>query len=144
MLVLNGFLGRLFPEEDFRLVWRTSHPAHRWDSPFLVSGVQTLSLRCGFLAGLGVGMINAKAISSADIMEDTDRRCWVFMDQQKLSGHRFLTLVVGRLLSQDGCSDLLDLQCGVFSIDRFMHSCPTYGKKEKKQKGKRETETTRL
>ena len=57
MLVLNGFLGVYFLS-DFRLA-RSSHPLYRGTAPFWYQGSITLSLRCGILFGLGVGMINA-------------------------------------------------------------------------------------
>ena len=89
MLVLNGFLERLFPERLQislgLLILSIGGTAPFWYQEY------NFVFAMRILFGLGVGMINAKAIpSSANaIMERHGSRCWGFADQQKLSGRRF-------------------------------------------------------
>ncbi|ORO42674.1 MFS transporter [Streptococcus oralis subsp. tigurinus] len=142
MLVLNGFLERLFPERLQislgLLVLSIGGTAPFWYQEY------NFVFAMRILFGLGVGMINAKAISiiSERYHGKTRIQMLGLRGSAEVVGASILTLVVGQLLSLGWTVTFLAYSAGFLVLILYLLFVP-YGK-EKKETKKKEAETTRL
>ena len=142
MLVLNGFLERLFPERLQislgLLILSIGGTAPFWYQEY------NFVFAMRILFGLGVGMINAKAISiiSERYHGKTRIQMLGLRGSAEVVGASILTLVVGQLLSLGWTVTFLAYSAGFLVLILYLLFVP-YGK-EKKETKKKETETTRL
>ena len=142
MLVLNGFLERLFPERLQislgLLILSIGGTAPFWYQEY------NFVFAMRILFGLGVGMINAKAISiiSERYHGKTRIQMLGLRGSAEVVGASILTLVVGQLLSLGWTVTFLAYSAGFLVLILYLLFVP-YGK-EKKETRKKETETTRL
>lgn len=142
MLVLNGFLERLSPERLQislgLLILSIGGTAPFWYQDY------NFVFAMRILFGLGVGMINAKAISiiSERYHGKTRIQMLGLRGSAEVVGASILTLVVGQLLSLGWTVTFLAYSAGFLVLILYLLFVP-YGK-EKKETRKKETETTRL
>ena len=142
MLVLNGFLERLLPERLQislgLLILSIGGTAPFWYQEY------NFVFAMRILFGLGVGMINAKAISiiSERYHGKTRIQMLGLRGSAEVVGASILTLVVGQLLSLGWTVTFLAYSAGFLVLILYLLFVP-YGK-EKKETKKKETETTRL
>ena len=142
MLVLNGFLERLFPERLQislgLLILSIGGTAPFWYQDY------NFVFAMRILFGLGVGMINAKAISiiSERYHGKTRIQMLGLRGSAEVVGASILTLVVGQLLSLGWTVTFLAYSAGFLVLILYLLFVP-YGK-EKKETKKKEAETTRL
>lgn len=142
MLVLNGFLERLLPERLQislgLLILSIGGTAPLWYQDY------NFVFAMRILFGLGVGMINAKAISIISERYDGKTRIQMLglRGSAEVVGASILTLVVGQLLSLGWTVTFLAYSAGFLVLILYLLFVP-YGK-EKKETKKKETETTRL
>ena len=142
MLVLNGFLERLFPERLQislgLLILSIGGTAPFWYQEY------NFVFAMRILFGLGVGMINAKAISiiSERYHGKTRIQMLGLRGSAEVVGASILTLVVGQLLSLGWTVTFLAYSAGFLVLILYLLFVP-YGK-EKKETKKKETETTSL
>ncbi len=142
MLVLNGFLERLFPERLQislgLLILSIGGTAPFWYQEY------NFVFAMRILFGLGVGMINAKAISiiSERYHGKTRIQMLGLRGSAEVVGASILTLVVGQLLSLGWTVTFLAYSAGFLVLILYLLFVP-YGKEKKETKNK-ETETTRL
>ena len=142
MLVLNGFLERLFPERLQislgLLILSIGGTAPFWYQEY------NFVFAMRILFGLGVGMINAKAISiiSERYHGKTRIQMLGLRGSAEVVGASILTLVVGQLLSLGWTVPFLAYSAGFLVLILYLLFVP-YGK-EKKETKKKEAETTRL
>ena len=142
MLVLNGVLERLFPERLQislgLLILSIGGTAPFWYQEY------NFVFAMRILFGLGVGMINAKAISiiSERYHGKTRIQMLGLRGSAEVVGASILTLVVGQLLSLGWTVTFLAYSAGFLVLILYLLFVP-YGK-EKKETKKKETETTRL
>ena len=142
MLVLNGVLERLFPERLQislgLLILSIGGTAPFWYQDY------NFVFAMRILFGLGVGMINAKAISiiSERYHGKTRIQMLGLRGSAEVVGASILTLVVGQLLSLGWTVTFLAYSAGFLVLILYLLFVP-YGK-EKKEVKKREVETTRL
>ena len=142
MLVLNGFLERLFPERLQislgLLILSIGGTAPFWYQEY------NFVFAMRILFGLGVGMINAKAISiiSERYHGKTRIQMLGLRGSAEVVGASILTLVVGQLLSLGWTVTFLAYSAGFLVLILYLLFVP-YGK-EKKETKKKEAETTRL
>lgn len=139
MLVLNGFLERLFPERLQislgLLILSIGGTAPFWYQEY------NFVFAMRILFGLGVGMINAKAISiiSERYHGKTRIQMLGLRGSAEVVGASILTLVVGQLLSLGWTVTFLAYSAGFLVLILYLLFVP-YGKETKKK----EAETTRL
>lgn len=142
MLVLNGFLERLFPERLQislgLIILSIGGTAPFWYQEY------NFVFAMRILFGLGVGMINAKAISiiSERYHGKTRIQMLGLRGSAEVVGASILTLVVGQLLSLGWTVTFLAYGAGFLVLILYLLFVP-YGK-EKKETKKKEAETTRL
>jgi len=142
MLVLNGFLERLLPERLQislgLLILSIGGTAPFWYQDY------NFVFAMRILFGLGVGMINAKAISiiSERYHGKTRIQMLGLRGSAEVVGASILTLVVGQLLSLGWTVTFLAYGAGFLVLILYLLFVP-YGK-EKKETKKKEAETTRL
>ena len=142
MLVLNGFLERLLPERLQislgLLILSIGGTAPFWYQEY------NFVFAMRILFGLGVGMINAKAISiiSERYHGKTRIQMLGLRGSAEVVGASILTLVVGQLLSFGWTVTFLAYSAGFLVLILYLLFVP-YGK-EKKETKKKEAETTRL
>ena len=142
MLVLNGFLERLLPERLQislgLLILSIGGTAPFWYQDY------NFVFAMRILFGLGVGMINAKAISiiSERYHGKTRIQMLGLRGSAEVVGASILTLVVGQLLSLGWTVTFLAYSAGFLVLILYLLFVP-YGKEKKETKNK-ETETTRL
>ena len=142
MLVLNGFLERLLPERLQislgLLILSIGGTAPFWYQDY------NFVFAMRILFGLGVGMINAKAISiiSERYHGKTRIQMLGLRGSAEVVGASILTLVVGQLLSLGWTVTFLAYSAGFLVLILYLLFVP-YGK-EKKETKKKETESTRL
>ena len=142
MLVLNGVLERLFPERLQislgLLILSVGGIAPFWYQDY------NFVFAMRILFGLGVGMINAKAISiiSERYHGKTRIQMLGLRGSAEVVGASILTLVVGQLLSWGWTVTFLAYSAGFLVLILYLLFVP-YGK-EKKETKKKEAETTRL
>ena len=142
MLVLNGFLERLLPERLQislgLLILSIGGTAPFWYQEY------NFVFAMRILFGLGVGMINAKAISiiSERYHGKTRIQMLGLRGSAEVVGASILTLVVGQLLSLGWTVTFLAYSAGFLVLILYLLFVP-YGK-EKKETKKKETESTRL
>ena len=142
MLVLNGFLERLFPERLQislgLLILSIGGTAPFWYQEY------NFVFAMRILFGLGVGMINAKAISiiSERYHGKTRIQMLGLRGSAEVVGASILTLVVGQLLSLGWTVTFLAYSAGFLVLILYLLFVP-YGK-EKKETKKKGAETTRL
>ena len=142
MLVLNGFLERLFPERLQislgLLILSIGGTAPFWYQEY------NFVFAMRILFGLGVGMINAKAISiiSERYHGKTRIQMLGLRGSAEVVGASILTLVVGQLLSLGWTVTFLAYSAGFLVLILYLLFVP-YGK-EKKGTKRKEAETTRL
>ena len=142
MLVLNGFLERLFPERLQislgLLILSIGGTAPFWYQEY------NFVFAMRILFGLGVGMINAKAISiiSERYHGKTRIQMLGLRGSAEVVGASILTLVVGQLLSLGWTVTFLAYSAGFLVLILYLLFVP-YGN-EKKETKKKEAETTRL
>ena len=142
MLILNGFLERLFPERLQislgLLILSIGGTAPFWYQDY------NFVFAMRILFGLGVGMINAKAISiiSERYHGKTRIQMLGLRGSAEVVGASILTLVVGQLLSLGWTVTFLAYSAGFLVLILYLLFVP-YGK-EKKETKKKEAETTRL
>ena len=142
MLVLNGFLERLLPERLQislgLLILSIGGTAPFWYQEY------NFVFAMRILFGLGVGMINAKAISiiSERYHGKTRIQMLGLRGSAEVVGASILTLVVGQLLSLGWTVTFLAYSAGFLVLILYLLFVP-YGK-EKKETKKKGTETTRL
>ena len=142
MLVLNGFLERLLPERLQislgLLILSIGGTAPFWYQDY------NFVFAMRILFGLGVGMINAKAISiiSERYHGKTRIQMLGLRGSAEVVGASILTLVVGQLLSFGWTVTFLAYSAGFLVLILYLLFVP-YGK-EKKETKKKEAETTRL
>ncbi|MGT2730750.1 MFS transporter [Streptococcus oralis] len=142
MLVLNGFLERLFPERLQislgLLILSIGGTAPFWYQEY------NFVFAMRILFGLGVGMINAKAISiiSERYHGKTRIQMLGLRGSAEVVGASILTLVVGQLLSLGWTVTFLAYSAGFLVLILYLLFVP-YGK-EKKETKKKEAEMTRL
>lgn len=142
MLVLNGFLERLFPERLQislgLLILSIGGTAPFWYQDY------NFVFAMRILFGLGVGMINAKAISiiSERYHGKTRIQMLGLRGSAEVVGASILTLVVGQLLSLGWTVTFLAYSAGFLVLFLYLLFVP-YGE-EKKETKKKEAETTRL
>ena len=142
MLVLNGFLERLLPERlqisMGLLILSIGGTAPFWYQDY------NFVFAMRILFGLGVGMINAKAISiiSERYHGKTRIQMLGLRGSAEVVGASILTLVVGQLLSLGWTVTFLAYSAGFLVLILYLLFVP-YGK-EKKETKKKEAETTRL
>ena len=142
MLVLNGFLERLFPERLQislgLIILSIGGTAPFWYQEY------NFVFAMRILFGLGVGMINAKAISiiSERYHGKTRIQMLGLRGSAEVVGASILTLVVGQLLSLGWTVTFLAYSAGFLVLILYLLFVP-YGK-EKKETKKKEAETTRL
>ena len=142
MLVLNGLLERLFPERLQislgLLILSIGGTAPFWYQDY------NFVFAMRILFGLGVGMINAKAISiiSERYHGKTRIQMLGLRGSAEVVGASILTLVVGQLLSLGWTVTFLAYSAGFLVLILYLLFVP-YGK-EKKETKKKEAETTRL
>ena len=142
MLVLNGFLERLLPERLQislgLLILSIGGTAPFWYQDY------NFVFAMRILFGLGVGMINAKAISiiSERYHGKTRIQMLGLRGSAEVVGASILTLVVGQLLSLGWTVTFLAYSAGFLVLILYLLFVP-YGK-EKKETKKKEAETTRL
>ena len=142
MLVLNGVLERLLPERLQislgLLILSIGGTAPFWYQEY------NFVFAMRILFGLGVGMINAKAISiiSERYHGKTRIQMLGLRGSAEVVGASILTLVVGQLLSLGWTVTFLAYSTGFLVLILYLLFVP-YGKEKKETKNK-ETETTRL
>ena len=142
MLVLNGVLERLFPERLQislgLLILSIGGTAPFWYQDY------NFVFAMRILFGLGVGMINAKAISiiSERYHGKTRIQMLGLRGSAEVVGASILTLVVGQLLSWGWTVTFLAYSAGFLVLILYLLFVP-YGE-EKKETKKKEAETTRL
>ena len=142
MLVLNGFLERLFPERLQislgLIILSIGGTAPFWYQEY------NFVFAMRILFGLGVGMINAKAISiiSERYHGKTRIQMLGLRGSAEVVGASILTLVVGQLLSLGWTVTFLAYSAGFLVLILYLLFVP-YGK-EKKETKKKEAETIRL
>lgn len=142
MLVLNGVLKRLFSERLQislgLLILSIGGTAPFWYQDY------NFVFAMRILFGLGVGMINAKAISiiSERYHGKTRIQMLGLRGSAEVVGASILTLVVGQLLSLGWTVTFLAYSAGFLVLILYLLFVP-YGK-EKKETKKKEAETTRL
>ncbi|VTT04684.1 MFS transporter [Streptococcus oralis] len=142
MLVLNGVLERLFPERLQislgLLILSIGGTAPFWYQDY------NFVFAMRILFGLGVGMINAKAISiiSERYHGKTRIQMLGLRGSAEVVGASILTLVVGQLLSLGWTVTFLAYSAGFLVLILYLLFVP-YGK-EKKETKKKEAEMTRL
>ena len=142
MLVLNGFLERLLPERLQislgLLILSIGGIAPFWYQEY------NFVFAMRILFGLGVGMINAKAISiiSERYHGKTRIQMLGLRGSAEVVGASILTLVVGQLLSLGWTVTFLAYSAGFLVLILYLLFVP-YGK-EKKETKKKEAETIRL
>ena len=142
MLVLNGVLERLFPERLQislgLLILSIGGTAPFWYQEY------NFVFAMRILFGLGVGMINAKAISiiSERYHGKTRIQMLGLRGSAEVVGASILTLVVGQLLSLGWTVTFLAYSAGFLVLILYLLFVP-YGK-EKRETKKKEAETTRL
>ena len=142
MLVLNGVLERLFSERLQislgLLILSIGGTAPFWYQDY------NFVFAMRILFGLGVGMINAKAISiiSERYHGKTRIQMLGLRGSAEVVGASILTLVVGQLLSLGWTVTFLAYSAGFLVLVLYLLFVP-YGK-EKKETKKKEAETTRL
>ncbi|ORJ32328.1 MFS transporter [Streptococcus oralis subsp. tigurinus] len=142
MLVLNGFLERLLPERLQislgLLILSIGGTAPFWYQEY------NFVFAMRILFGLGVGMINAKAISiiSERYHGKTRIQMLGLRGSAEVVGASILTLVVGQLLSLGWTVTFLAYSAGFLVLILYLLFVP-YGK-EKKETKKKGAETTRL
>ena len=142
MLVLNGVLERLLPERLQislgLLILSIGGTAPFWYQEY------NFVFAMRILFGLGVGMINAKAISiiSERYHGKTRIQMLGLRGSAEVVGASILTLVVGQLLSLGWTVTFLAYSAGFLVLILYLLFVP-YGK-EKKETKKKEAETTRL
>ena len=142
MLVLNGFLERLFPER-LQISLGLFILSIGGTAPFWYQEYNfVFAMR--ILFGLGVGMINAKAISiiSERYHGKTRIQMLGLRGSAEVVGASILTLVVGQLLSLGWTVTFLAYSAGFLVLILYLLFVP-YGK-EKKEVKKKEAEMTRL
>ncbi len=142
MLVLNGFLERLFPER-LQISLGLIILSIGGTAPFWYQEYNFI-FAMRILFGLGVGMINAKAISiiSERYHGKTRIQMLGLRGSAEVVGASILTLVVGQLLSLGWTVTFLAYGAGFLVLILYLLFVP-YGK-EKKETKKKEAETTRL
>ena len=142
MLVFNGVLERLLPERLQislgLLILSIGGTAPFWYQEY------NFVFAMRILFGLGVGMINAKAISiiSERYHGKTRIQMLGLRGSAEVVGASILTLVVGQLLSLGWTVTFLAYSAGFLVLILYLLFVP-YGK-EKKETKKKEAETTRL
>ena len=142
MLVLNGLLERLLPERLQislgLLILSIGGTAPFWYQEY------NFVFAMRILFGLGVGMINAKAISiiSERYHGKTRIQMLGLRGSAEVVGASILTLVVGQLLSLGWTVTFLAYSAGFLVLILYLLFVP-YGK-EKRETKKKEAETTRL
>ena len=142
MLVLNGVLERLLPER-LQISLGLVILSIGGTAPFWYQDYNfVFAMR--ILFGLGVGMINAKAISiiSERYHGKTRIQMLGLRGSAEVVGASILTLVVGQLLSLGWTVTFLAYGAGFLVLILYLLFVP-YGK-EKKETKKKEAETTRL
>ena len=142
MLILNGFLERLFPERLQislgLLILSIGGTAPFWYQDY------NFVFAMRILFGLGVGMINAKAISiiSERYHGKTRIQMLGLRGSAEVVGASILTLVVGQLLSLGWTVTFLAYSAGFLVLILYLLFVPY--EKEKKETKKKEAEMTRL
>ena len=142
MLVLNGVLERLLPER-LQISLGLVILSIGGTAPFWYQDYNfVFAMR--ILFGLGVGMINAKAISiiSERYHGKTRIQMLGLRGSAEVVGASILTLMVGQLLSFGWTATFLAYSAGFLVLILYLLFVP-YGK-EKKETKKKEAETTRL
>ncbi len=142
MLVLNGVLERLLPER-LQISLGLVILSIGGTAPFWYQDYNfVFAMR--ILFGLGVGMINAKAISiiSERYHGKTRIQMLGLRGSAEVVGASILTLVVGQLLSLGWTVTFLAYSAGFLVLILYLLFVP-YGK-EKKETKKKEAKTTRL
>ena len=142
MLLLNGFLEKIFPERLQislgLLILSLSGTAPFWYQAYpFVFGTR-------ILFGLGVGMINAKAISiiSERYQGKTRIQMLGLRGSAEVVGASLITLAVGQLLAFGWTATFLAYSAGFLVLTLYLLFVP-YGK-EKKEVKKKEKEASRL
>ena len=142
MLLLNGFLEKIFPERLQislgLLILSLSGTAPFWYKAYpFVFGTR-------ILFGLGVGMINAKAISiiSERYQGKTRIQMLGLRGSAEVVGASLITLAVGQLLAFGWTATFLAYSAGFLVLTLYLLFVP-YGK-EKKEVKKKEKEASRL
>ena len=142
MLLLNGFLEKIFPERLQislgLLILSLSGTAPFWYQAYpFVFGTR-------ILFGLGVGMINAKAISiiSERYQGKTRIQMLGLRGSAEVVGASLITLAVGQLLVFGWTATFLAYSAGFLVLTLYLLFVP-YGK-EKKEVKKKEKEASRL
>ena len=142
MLLLNGFLEKIFPERLQislgLLILSLSGIAPFWYQAYpFVFGTR-------ILFGLGVGMINAKAISiiSERYQGKTRIQMLGLRGSAEVVGASLITLAVGQLLTFGWTATFLAYSAGFLVLTLYLLFV-TYGK-EKKEVKKKEKEASRL
>lgn len=142
MLLLNGFLEKIFPERLQislgLLILSLSGTAPFWYQAYpFVFGTR-------ILFGLGVGMINAKAISiiSERCQGKTRIQMLGLRGSAEVVGASLITLAVGQLLAFGWTATFLAYSAGFLVLILYLLFVP-YGK-EKKDVRKKEKEASRL
>ena len=142
MLLLNGFLEKIFPERLQislgLLILSLSGTAPFWYQAYpFVFGTR-------ILFGLGVGMINAKAISiiSERYQGKTRIQMLGLRGSAEVVGASLITLAVGQLLAFGWTATFLAYSAGFLVLILYLLFVP-YGK-EKKEVKKKEKEASRL
>ena len=142
MLILNGFLERLLPERLQislgLLILSIGGTAPFWYQDY------NFVFAMRILFGLGVGMINAKAISiiSERYHGKTRIQMLGLRGSAEVVGASILTLVVGQLLSFGWTVTFLAYSAGFLVLILYLLFVPYV--KEKKETKKKEAEMTRL
>ena len=142
MLVLNGVLGRLLPER-LQISLGLVILSIGGTAPFWYQDYNfVFAMR--ILFGLGVGMINAKAISiiSERYHGKTRIQMLGLRGSAEVVGASILTLMVGQLLSFGWTATFLAYSAGFLVLILYLLFVP-YGK-EKKETKKKEVESARL
>ena len=142
MLLLNGFLEKIFPERLQislgLLILSLSGTVPFWYQAYpFVFGTR-------ILFGLGVGMINAKAISiiSERYQGKTRIQMLGLRGSAEVVGASLITLAVGQLLAFGWTATFLAYSAGFLVLTLYLLFVP-YGK-EKKEVKKKEKEASRL
>lgn len=143
MLLLNGVLERIFPER-LQLTLGLLVLSISGTAPFWYQGYYFV-FATRLLFGLGVGMLNAKAISiiSERYHGKTRIQMLGFRGSAEVVGASILTLAVGQLLAFGWTATFLVYAAGLVVLALFLLFVP-YGKAEVHESKHQTEETVRL
>lgn len=143
MLLLNGVLERIFPER-LQLTLGLLVLSISGTAPFWYQGYYFV-FATRLLFGLGVGMLNAKAISiiSERYHGKTRIQMLGFRGSAEVVGASILTLTVGQLLNFDWTATFLAYAAGLVVLVLFLSFVP-YGKSELQVTKQKTEEAVRL